>query len=496
MTVNDITIPRTYGHFIDGEWRGSSAAERVERRSPFDGRSVADFAAGTREDAEVAVASARRAFDHGPWPRMSGQARSRVLLDLAAAMRADRERLARIEVAETGKPIAVARGDLDGAISHVEFAAGLAQSFHGEAFTNLGEAYTGLVLREPAGVVAAIVPWNFPALILCQKVPYALAAGCTVVAKPSEMTSGTALEIARLAAETGLPPGALNVVTGLGHVVGQTLAEHPDVDFLSFTGSTATGQRVIEASAPTVKRLGLELGGKAASIVFADADLDAAADAATFAVFFNNGECCVSGARLLVQDSIAEEFIAAVVDRARQLRVGDPFDESTDVGPLITPEHRSKVLSLIRMGAEDGGRTLLGDSAGDADGCFVAPTILDDVSRDSRLFHEEVFGPVLSVTRFSDRREALELANAVPYGLANTVWTKDVDTALTLSRGLRSGVVWVNTTIDLGPQLPLSGRKASGYGSEMGAAGLEEFTQRKTVNIRTGPHPRRLRTAA
>jgi betaine-aldehyde dehydrogenase len=434
---------------------------------------VAEFADGTRADIERAIAAARDAFDHGPWPRMSGQRRARTLLALAARMRERLEDLARIEVAETGKPITTARGDIDAAIAQLEFAAGLAQQLHGQAFTNLGEAYTGMVLREPAGVVGMIIPWNFPALILCQKLPYALAAGCTVVVKPAEMTSGSALEIARMAAEAGVPDGALNVVTGAGAVVGQALAESPDVDFLSFTGSTATGRRIIAASAPTVKRLGLELGGKAASIVFADADQEAAADGVVFAVFHNNGECCVSGARLLVADEIAEEFTAMVLERTSALRVGDPFDERTQIGPLISLEHAARVA----------------DFAGQAsDGCYVAPTVIDGVASDDRLFQEEVFGPVLAVTRFSTRDEAIELANAVPYGLANSVWTQSLDTALIVSKALRSGVVWVNTTIDLGPQLPLNGRKASGHGSEMGLAGLEEYTQLKTVNLRVGAH--------
>jgi len=408
---------------------------------------------------------------------------------MGEAIRARHEQLARIDAEEVGKPIRLARGDIDGAIAQFEYAAALAHESHGDTYSNLGGDYLGVVVREPVGVAGLIVPWNFPALIYAQKVPYALAAGCSVVVKPSEFTSGSALEISRLATEAGLPAGVLNVVTGYGSPVGQALVDSPDVDFVSFTGSTATGQRVAASAAATYKRVGLELGSKAANVVFADADLEDAIDGALFAVFFNSGECCVSGSRLLVQESIADAFIERLVQRAQQLHVGPPLEESADVGALIHEDHAEKVLGYIDSAKQEGARMLTGGRrmAGEhAAGIFVEPTIFDGVQPHMRIFREEIFGPVLSILRFTDVEEAIALANDTTYGLANSVWTKNIDTALRVTRALRSGMVWVNTTIDGGPQMPFGGVKSSGYGREMGRAGLEEYTELKSCVIRTG----------
>lgn len=479
---------RSYGHLIDGEEVPGSGLP-IDRISPGTGELVARFAGGTADDVEAAVDAARHAFDHGDWPRLSGAQRARVLLSMAAMIRERHEQLARIDALEVGKPIRLARGDIDGAIAQFEYAAALAQEAHGDAYSNLGADYLGVVTREPVGVAALIVPWNFPALIYAQKVPYALAAGCCVVVKPSELTSGSALEISRLAAEAGVPDGVLNVVSGYGQTVGQTLVESPHVDFVSFTGSTVTGEKVATAAAAGCKRVGLELGSKAANVVFADADMDDAIDGALFAVFFNTGECCVSGARLLVQDSIADEFLERLLERTRSLRVGAPLDESADVGALIHEAHAQKVLGCIESASQDGARLLTGGArlGGEhAAGVFVEPTIFDGVQPHMTVFREEIFGPVLSVTRFGKIDEAIALANDTTYGLANSVWTKSIDTALRVSRSLRSGTVWVNTTIDGGPQMPFGGLKASGYGREMGRAGLEEYTELKSLVIRTG----------
>lgn len=488
MTTTTSAV-RRYGHFINGEEQ-PPASDRIARHRPADGQLVAEVSAGTRTDAQAAVHAARTAFDEGEWPRLSGGERARALQRLAALITERKENLAQLDAEEAGKPIRQARGDVDTTVALTEYAASLALSMHGEVHTNLGPDFTGLITREPAGVAALITPWNFPLMILGQKLPFALAAGCTVVVKPSEFTSSSTLELAKLTREAGVPDGVVNVVTGTGPDVGQVLTESPDVAMVSFTGSTTSGQRIIETSRHTLKRVSLELGGKNSNIVFEDADLTDALDGVLFGLLFNQGECCVSGSRLLVHDSIADEFVKSVRARIEQLRVGPPLDETTDVGPLIHDQHLDKVAGYVRTALDDDAELLTGGQRlrdnGLDNGTYFPPTILDHVRPDTTVFQEEIFGPVLSVTRFHEADEAVRLANSVDFGLANSVWTKNIDTAMQVSRALRSGTVWVNTTIDGAPQLPGGGVKASGYGREMGQAGFDEFTELKTVQIRTG----------
>lgn len=480
---------RRYGHYIDG--RETEAVATQERRNPGTGELVATFAQGAVEDVEHALNSAWRSFHEGEWPCSSGDHRAGVLRRLAQLMRESHEELARMEAQEVGKPIALARGDVAGSISMVDYAAALALTHAGETYDNLGEELIGLVIREPAGVVGMITPWNFPVLQLMQKLPFALAAGCTAVIKPSTLTASTTLEVARMCTEAGVPPGVVNVVTGSGSVVGDAIARSPKVDLISFTGSTEVGATIQAAAATNSTRLSMELGGKAASIVMPDADLDQAAEGVLFGVLFNSGECCVSGARLLVHDSVADELLQRLVDKIGKVIIGAPLDEEAEVSAMIHQSHLDSVLEAIERATAEGATVLAGGSRASGgvldEGFFVQPTIIDHVSPQHNLFSEEIFGPVLSVTRFGSTEEAIDLANSVDYGLANTVWSKSIQTALPLARRLRSGTVWVNTTIEGAPQLPTGGVKRSGYGREMGLAGFEEFTETKTLTLRLAP---------
>lgn len=341
-----------------------------------------------------------------------------------------------------------------------------------------------------------ITPWNFPAVTLFQKLPYALAAGCTAVIKPSEMTAGTTLEIARLAQRAGIPDGVINVVTGTGSVVGNAMVDHPDVDMISFTGSTAVGRQIGAKCARQVKRAGLELGGKAANIVFADADLDDALDGVVFGTILNQGEECVAGTRLLVETSIAKEFSAKLVERMSKLRVGLPLDKKADLGAMIHEAHMNSVLDHIETARKEGAAVLCGGTrlkGGDYDnGFFIAPTILGNVTPDMTYFREEVFGPVISITTFDSVNDAVSLANDTEYGLGNGIWTKDLDKAHQVSKQLKSGTVWVNTFLDGAPQMPFGGYKRSGMGRENGQEGLTEFMQVKSTFFRLGKRAKTL----
>ena len=483
--MNHIFTTRDYAHHLAGEDTG--VGPMIDRVSPGSGRLVARFRQGTAEDAAAAIAQARDAFDNGPWPNKTGMERAAVLRRWADLIEENVERLARIEVDEAGKPIRQARGDLGNVVSLTHFAAGLAMQVHGETYSNLGPQKAGWIHREPVGVVGMIIPWNFPALIFAQKVPFALAAGCTVVVKPSEFTSGTALELARLGTLAGIPEGVLSVVTGYGDPVGEALVKSPDVDFVSFTGSTAIGRRILANSAETLKRVSLELGGKSANIVFADADLEDAIDGSLYGIFYNQGECCCSATRLLVDETIADDFVARLVARAKSLKLGDIHADDSDVGAMISDKHFEKVCSYLSKGKAEGASVLLGGEAANQDaGLFVQPTIFDHVTPDMTIFREEIFGPVLSIIRFKDQDEAVRLANDTIYGLASSLWTKNFDTAHQITPKLRSGSVWINTTIDGSPQMPFGGYKASGFGREMGQAGLDEFTNIKTVFAHLG----------
>ncbi|MGN6332953.1 MAG: aldehyde dehydrogenase family protein [Motilibacteraceae bacterium] len=479
---------QTFRMLIDGASVDALSGETFERVSPAHDQVVSRFPRGSAGDTDRAVAAARRAVDQGPWPRMSGSQRARVLRRVGELVERDLEDLARLEALESGKPISQARGEVAASAELWFYAATLAQHAYGDAHNALGEQYLGLVVREPVGVVGMITPWNFPLLIVSQKLPFALAVGCAAVVKPAELTSGTTVRLAELCREAGLPDGVVNVVTGAGRDVGGRLAEHPGVDMITFTGSTAVGKQIMTAASSTLKRVELELGGKNPQVVMDDADLDRAVDAVVFGVYFNQGECCNSASRLLVQHDIADEFVGRVVARAEQVRVGDPLEESTLVGAIASPAQLGTIEALVGAGREQGAELLLGgERLASPTGRFYQPTVFDHVSPEMDIAREEIFGPVLSTLRFADLEDALRIADATVYGLSAGIWTQDVDTALAFSRRVKAGTVWVNCWMDGFPELSFGGYKQSGIGRELGRAAVEQFTELKTITMRTGP---------
>lgn len=479
--------PRRFGFFVDGRMIEAGDREILARKSPAHDVPVTEIPLCREDDVDLAVAAARRAFEDRRWSGLSGADRSRVLLGTAELIRERLDEIAYWETLENGKPISQARDEVGGCASMFEYGAGLARSLHGDSFNNLGDGMFGLVTREPIGVVGVITPWNFPFLILCERVPYILAAGCTMVSKPSEVTSATSLILAEILSEAGLPDGVMNVVTGPGSTVGQALIEHMDVDMVSFTGSTGVGRHCVHAAAGNFKKLGLELGGKNPQIVFADADLEDAADGVAFGFAFNTGQCCVSGSRLIVERSVAAEFEQLLANKVERMRVGDPLDESTQLGAITTPAQNATILKYMEEGQRDGARLICGGKALDLGrGQFIAPTVFGGVTREMSIARDEIFGPVLGIMPFDTVEEAIAIANDTVYGLAASVWTKNIDKALTVTRRVQAGRFWVNTTLSGGPELPIGGFKQSGWGREAGKYGVEEYTQIKSVHIEIG----------
>ena len=477
---------RDFRMLIDGIWT-EGASDPIERIAPGHGIVVSRYPAGSKADAERAIAAARKAFDSGPWPSMTGAERSNILLKAADLIAARTEELAFLDCIESGKPISQAKGELGGAVDIWRYAAALARDLHGESYNTLGDGTLGVVLREAIGVVSIITPWNFPFLIVSQKLPFALAAGCTTVVKPSELTSGSTLILGEILIEAGVPAGVVNIVTGTGPEVGAPMTTHADVDMVSFTGSTGVGRLTMANAAQTLKKVSLELGGKNPQIVFPDADLDAFIDAAVFGAYFNAGECCNAGSRLILHKSIAANVTARIAELARKVKVGDPLDPATQVGAIITPQHLEKIGAYVDGAAKDGASVALGGTPLDLGlGQFMAPTILSGVQPDMAVAREEVFGPVLSVLTFETTEEAIRIANAIDYGLSAGVWSRDFDTCLTIGRKVRAGTVWMNTFMDGASELPFGGYRQSGLGRELGRHAVEDYTETKTLNMHIG----------
>jgi acyl-CoA reductase-like NAD-dependent aldehyde dehydrogenase len=481
------TKVRDFQMLIDGKWGNAAEGRTLERVAPGHGVTVSRYQAATKADAERAIAAARKAFDDGPWPRMTASERSLVLLRAADMIAARADELAYLDCIESGKPISQAKGELGGAADIWRYAAALARDLHGESYNTLGDGTLGVVLREAIGVVSIITPWNFPFLIVSQKLPFALAAGCTTVVKPSELTSGSTLVLGEILEAAGVPAGVVNIITGTGPDVGATMTSHPDVDMVSFTGSTGIGKLTMTNAAQTLKKVSLELGGKNPQIVFPDANLDDFIDAAVFGAYFNAGECCNAGSRLIVHKDIAPDVIARIAALSARVKVGDPLDPSTQVGAIITPQHLEKIVGYVSAASGNGATVSHGGTALDlGSGQFMSPTILSAVTPDMAVAREEVFGPVLSVLTFETTDEAIRIANSIDYGLSAGVWSRDFDTCLTVGRKVRAGTVWMNTFMDGASELPFGGYRQSGLGRELGRHAVEDYTETKTLNMHIG----------
>ena len=468
---------------IGGEWRDARDGATLDVVNPATEEVAATVASAGPADVDGAVEAARRAFE-GPWSKLSAHERGRLLWKLGERLLERADEVARLETVHNGKPIFESRQvDIPAAAECLQYYAGWADKVQGETVPVKGSYFT-YTLLEPLGVVAAIVPWNFPLLLACWKVAPALACGNTVILKPASQTPLTALALGAMALEVGFPPGVLNVITGPGSSVGQALVAHPDIAKIAFTGDTSTGKTIMRGAADTLKTITLELGGKSPNIVFADADLDAAARGATTGIFYGKGEVCAAGSRLLVERSIKDEFLARVVERAKKMRPGDPMDPKTRLGAIASKGQFERVLRYIDTGRQEGGVVVAGGRAatiGTGKGFFIEPTIFDHVTPEMTIAREEIFGPVLAAIDFADEDQAIERANGSGYGLAAAVWTRDIKKAHYVAQKLHAGTVWINTYNVYDAAAPFGGYKQSGFGRELGEHALEHYTQVKTV---------------
>ncbi len=472
--------------FINGKWVDAVSGKTFETINPATGEVICQVAEGDKADVDIAVKAARKAFEHGPWSKMTPGERGRLLYKLADAIEENIQELAALESLDNGKPIADAlAADLPLVIQCYRYYAGWADKITGQTIP-IGNDFFCYTRHEPIGVVAQIIPWNFPLLMQAWKWGPALACGNTVVLKPAEQTPITALRVAQLAQEVGFPDGVINVVPGFGPTAGAALSNHMDVDKIAFTGETGTGKIVMTAAAQSnLKRVSLELGGKSPNVVFADADLDAAVEGAYFGLFFNQGQCCCAGSRLFVQENVYDEFVAKIVAKAKARKVGDPFDHGTEQGPQVSQEQFDRVMGYIDAGREDGARMLVGGNRIGDRGYFIAPTVFADVRDEMKIAREEIFGPVMSILKFKDVDEVIERGNKTFYGLAAAVWTRDISKAIRLSNSLRAGTVWVNCFDVFNAALPFGGFKMSGIGRELGQYALQLYTEVKTVTVAT-----------
>jgi len=480
---------RRYRMFVNGEWAEANGGKYFPVVDPSTEEIIAEVPDAGEKDVNRAVAAARAAFDGGAWPQTTAQERGRILFRLAERVRKETPRLAELEARNTGKPIVEAEYDITDVATCFEYYGGLATKVAGQV-NPVPDNALSLSLREPVGVAAQIIPWNYPLLMAAWKLAPALAAGCTCVLKPAEQTPLTALEFAEYLGEAGLPPGVVNIITGFGESAGAPLVRHPDVDKVAFTGSASVGKAIVKMAADTLKRVTLELGGKSPNIFFADADFEAAIDGALFGVFINQGEVCSAGSRILVEKKIYPKFVEAMAAKAKTIRLGPPLERETKMGPLVSKEQYDRVRSYQELGkkeaklASGGGRP-----ASISRGYYVEPTIFYDVDNSARIAREEIFGPVAAVIPFSDEAAAIRIANDTPYGLAAAVWSRDIFKAFRVVKALRAGIVWVNHMQPTYVEAPWGGYKQSGFGRELGPWGIEEYLETKQVHVNLNEQP-------
>ncbi|CAL1359472.1 unnamed protein product [Linum trigynum] len=468
--------------FIGGDFVDSVSGRTFETIDPRTGETIAKVSEGDKEDIDLAVGAARRAFDHGPWPRLPGAARAKIMHKFADLIDQHIEELATLDSLNAGKLFAWGKAaDIPSVANTLRYYAGAADKIHGEVLKMSRElhAYT---LREPVGVVGHIIPWNFPSTMFFMKVSPALAAGCTMVVKPAEQTPLSALFYAHLAKEAGVPDGVINVVNGFGPTAGAALASHMDVDKVSFTGSTEVGRKVMQAAATSnLKPVSLELGGKSPLLIFDDADVDKAADLALLGILYNKGEVCVASSRVFVQEGIYDEFVKTLAVKAKDWVVGDPFNPKSRLGPQVDKNQYEKILAYIEHGKREGATLLTGGKPASKKGYYIQPTVFTDVTEDMKIVKDEIFGPVMALMKFTTMEEGIKAANNTRYGLAAGIVTKSLDTANTVARSIRAGVIWINCYFAFDNDCPYGGYKSSGFERDLGLEALHKYLQVKSV---------------
>jgi aldehyde dehydrogenase (NAD+) len=469
--------------FIDGKWGPSVSGKTFETINPATEEVIAQVAEGDAADVDAAVAAAREALENGPWSTMDARDRGRLMNKLADAIEEEADELAALETLDNGKPVRDARAaDLPLTIDCLRYYAGFADKIHGQTIPVRGKYFT-YTRREPVGVVGQIIPWNFPMLMTAWKWGPALAAGCTIVMKPAEQTPLTCLRMARLAQKIGIPDGVINVVPGYGPTAGASIVKHRGVDKVAFTGEHRTAQIIMRDASETLKRLTFELGGKSPNIIFADADIEAAAVGSHFGLYFNQGQCCCAGSRVFVQEKVYDQFIERITDMNKTRRVGNPLDPQTEQGPQIDQAQFDKIMHYIDLGNKEGAKCVTGGKRVGDRGYFIEPTLFTGVKDEMSIATDEIFGPVMSVLKFKDLDEIVYRANNTVYGLAAAVWTRDVAKAHTLAAKIKAGTIWVNCYDVFDAAAPFGGFKMSGMGRELGEKGLEAYTESKTVTV-------------